>query len=348
MRRVRVGIIGAGMVSQIAHLPVLASDSSVELTSITDVRPDLAQLVAKKFDIPHVYPNHTKLLANENLDLVFICVHRNCATSVISEALDSGHCVFSEKPIGFSSNQISSLIAKAEASSTFLQVGYMRRFDAGVAMFRKVLENWLVSEDQGPLLGGSIRDFCPKYAVSIPAHIRVDSHRSYEIDEWATRPTYLPLHHARAHDVWTNVISHDLNLLRFLMRPQSTAVCSMSSMSDQMQSAILDWDGTPVTIQAGKSDSGRWDQSFEFLFQGGRLILNLPSSMDVTAHASIQKIVAGETVEETVPTPQRTFFEAQMDNLIENVRLGYCTQNSASEALEDMRVIEELWRKHPA
>ena len=56
MRRVKVGVIGTGMISGV-YLKNLTGmfDAVVEVTAVADMMPQSAQLKAEQFDIPNVY-----------------------------------------------------------------------------------------------------------------------------------------------------------------------------------------------------------------------------------------------------------------------------------------------------
>ena len=62
MRKVRLGFIGAGFISQLAHLPTFYSDKRVKITAICDVDKNLLNKVSKKFQIEKTYTSHKEML----------------------------------------------------------------------------------------------------------------------------------------------------------------------------------------------------------------------------------------------------------------------------------------------
>ena len=60
---VRIGLIGAGAVVQVAHMPVLKKLKSVELAAICDVDLPKARALAERFGIRDVFDDIEDLLA---------------------------------------------------------------------------------------------------------------------------------------------------------------------------------------------------------------------------------------------------------------------------------------------
>jgi predicted dehydrogenase len=75
----------------------------------------------------------SELLANPNLDAVFILTRHNSHAAYVESALERGKCVFVEKPLAINREQLEMVRtayarALAENRSPFLMVGFNRRF----------------------------------------------------------------------------------------------------------------------------------------------------------------------------------------------------------------------------
>ncbi len=68
----RVGVIGCGTVSQLAHLPAIRRTAGLELAAVHDPRCRLAELVAARYGSPRVYETYEDLVADQDLDLVVV------------------------------------------------------------------------------------------------------------------------------------------------------------------------------------------------------------------------------------------------------------------------------------
>ena len=83
MKKLKVGIVGAGNIATGAHLPSYQElKDIVEVAAIADIVPERAQAAAEKFGIPHSYASVEEMLANEpELDYVDVCTWTACSCS---------------------------------------------------------------------------------------------------------------------------------------------------------------------------------------------------------------------------------------------------------------------------
>jgi predicted dehydrogenase len=139
----RVGIIGAGRITERAHLPVLNARSDVRVVGLFDPDRDRAGWVATSFGIPAVCVDVDELLRLD-LDVVLIaCPNRFHAEMTIA-ALDVGAHVLCEKPMAISGTEAQAMAEAAERSGRELMVGFANRFRPEVvALERTVREGQL-------------------------------------------------------------------------------------------------------------------------------------------------------------------------------------------------------------
>ena len=69
---IRIGVVGAGAIAQVAHLPALAKLKGTELVSLCDADGPKAHQLADRFGIPNVFTDIEDLLAGPALDGVII------------------------------------------------------------------------------------------------------------------------------------------------------------------------------------------------------------------------------------------------------------------------------------
>ena len=67
---VRIGVVGAGAISQLAHLPVLAKVRDAQLVAVCDNDRPKARALADRFGIPDVFTDIEDLLELDELDAV--------------------------------------------------------------------------------------------------------------------------------------------------------------------------------------------------------------------------------------------------------------------------------------
>lgn len=99
MEKVRVAIIGAGWIAQVAHIPVWKKLENVELVAVCDTVKTRAKAVAEKYKIPQVFTRDEDLLKRDDLDAVDICVPTNMHERLTLDALSAGKHVLVEKPM---------------------------------------------------------------------------------------------------------------------------------------------------------------------------------------------------------------------------------------------------------
>ncbi len=72
-----VGIVGAGAIAQVAHLPALSRMPEVRVVGICDNDVAKARAVAARFGISRVYEDIEDLLADADPQVVAICTPRS-------------------------------------------------------------------------------------------------------------------------------------------------------------------------------------------------------------------------------------------------------------------------------
>ncbi len=136
-RKIRLGVVGAGRIAQVAHLPAIAKAAHVEFVAISDPSPILASGVAKKYDV-EPYTDTEKLL-DLDLDAVLIATPDRFHHPLGMAALNAGKHVLVEKPLASTRALAQELADRAGELGLKLQTGSMRRHDPGLAFAREQL-----------------------------------------------------------------------------------------------------------------------------------------------------------------------------------------------------------------
>ena len=146
-RLLRIGVLGAGAVSQAAHFDACRRARNVELYAICDVAEDLVTRMATIHEPRVTYLNYDEMLADPQVEAVIIAIADQFHVSAASRALAAGKHVLVEKPLGVTVEECEALREQVQASGLLLQVGTMKRFDPGIAFARQ-----FIKEDMGQLL----------------------------------------------------------------------------------------------------------------------------------------------------------------------------------------------------
>lgn len=129
--RIRVGIVGAGAVARIAHLPNYAHDPRVELVGVVDINEQRAGALAQEFNIPATYASVNELIADGGATVVSVCVANAFHAPIVLDALRGGADVLVEKPMTLTTAEAREVVAAARDSGRIVMVGMSNRFNLG-------------------------------------------------------------------------------------------------------------------------------------------------------------------------------------------------------------------------
>lgn len=141
MKKLKIGIVGAGNIAVNAHLPAYPQCDNVEVVAIADLNLDRAKEAAEKFNIPAYYGSVEEMLQNAELDAVDICTWNNGHAPVCIAAAKAGKHVVCEKPMAMSLADAKEMEAAVkEAGVTFMLAVPGRFADENMAV-REMFEN---------------------------------------------------------------------------------------------------------------------------------------------------------------------------------------------------------------
>lgn len=132
----KLGVIGAGLVTSGSHLPVLVNMPGVSVDWICDRSAGVAESVARAYKIPRSFSD---LSHCPDVDVVLVATPVGARKTVIPQALARGWHVFSEKPFAITLEEHDSYIAEARKHGRQLGVGQVRRYAKPTATARELL-----------------------------------------------------------------------------------------------------------------------------------------------------------------------------------------------------------------
>ncbi len=138
--RLRVGIIGAGGISQLVHIPVVRKLPDVEIVAIADLEYAKAATVADRFKIPNYYRDPERLLARDDIDTVHVNTPTNSHLALTLAALSAGKHVLVEKPMARKAAEAYRVAEAAKAADRKLMAAMNLRFRPDSMTLRKFIE----------------------------------------------------------------------------------------------------------------------------------------------------------------------------------------------------------------
>ena len=139
-RLLRVGVLGCGPIAQAAHFESCTKARNAELYAICDVADDLRARMAATHAPRRSFADYDAMLADPELEAVIIATSDAFHVEAARRALEAGKHVLCEKPLATSVEAAESLRAPLAASGCRLQVGHMKRFDAGLEAAKAFLD----------------------------------------------------------------------------------------------------------------------------------------------------------------------------------------------------------------
>jgi len=131
-RRLKVGVLGCGPIAQAAHFESVTKARNADLYAICDVADDLVERMACTHGPEKTFHDYDEMLADPGLEAVIIATSDAFHVPAALAALEAGKHVLCEKPLGVSVEEVEALKEAVRRSGLVLQVGHMKRFDAGL------------------------------------------------------------------------------------------------------------------------------------------------------------------------------------------------------------------------
>ena len=138
---VRVGVIGTGMIGQDHIRRITEVIPGGRVAAVTDVDLDRAGQVAAGLPGARVHPTGQDLIADPGVDAVLVTSWGATHEEYVLAAIAAGKRVFCEKPLApTAAGALRIVEAEMAAGRRLVQVGFMRRYDAGYNALKDTLD----------------------------------------------------------------------------------------------------------------------------------------------------------------------------------------------------------------
>ncbi|MFL5757823.1 MAG: Gfo/Idh/MocA family protein [Chloroflexota bacterium] len=163
MPPIRVGLVGAGNVALIDHIPAYRRRPDLfTVVAVADPTPERRSLAADATGLrpADAHADASELLARDDLDMVDVCTPQHLRRDLVIEACESGRHVLSEKPIATVPRDAADMVAAARLHGVRYGIVHNFLFFPEVLRTREVIEsgeigpvevailNWLSVEDR--------------------------------------------------------------------------------------------------------------------------------------------------------------------------------------------------------
>lgn len=337
----RIGMVGGGMIGQLAHLATFATVPDCRVVALAELRPALGRAVAERFDIAAVYPDHRAMLRDPAIDAVVVVTRRPATGPVVLDALRAGRHVLSEKPMAHTVAQAETLVAAAAAAGRTYAIGCMKRHDAGVEIARDLLDTLRRTGAFGrPVL---VQGWCfaGDIGVARDGFSMTGEQRPDGLDLWPIAPDWVPAPRRDAYAWFLNVNIHLLNLVRFLTGETPRVVASDIDRPGS-RTVGLAFDRCPGVLEFEEFDAAPWHEGVLVRFERGSVRLDLPPPLTPGRSAAVT-VTDGSAPATRVAVPADWAFRRQAAAFVGAVRHGTVPRAAGADAVADMRLAEAAW-----
>lgn len=145
MQEIRWGIIGCGEIANKFATSLKALHSG-ELIAGASKTPDRARDFAEKHGIARSYIDYESLVADAEVDAVYVATTHNFHYENIRLCLEHGKHVLSEKPLTINASQTCDLIELSRKKNLFLMEGLWTRFLPAIGQLTDLLARGVIGE----------------------------------------------------------------------------------------------------------------------------------------------------------------------------------------------------------
>jgi predicted dehydrogenase len=353
--RVRIGVVGCGLIAQVMHLPYLGELSDrFELVAVCDISPGLAAACAERFGAARAYVEPEALLDNE-LDAVLILTSGDHAPIALAAA-GAGLHVFVEKPMALSSQSADEVVRAAADAGVCLMVGMMKRYDPAYERLAALLPD---IDDLRLVRVTTLESPLEPYVAHYPM-LRAGRPSAALLDELRLaeeKAVDLALGDADETTRWCyrwillDSLVHELNLLRGVLGDPT-----------EIRSADLSPRCVGVGLKFGDVDChlswvdlpgiARYKQEFAFYAPEERLTLELPSpflrSMPSKLIAEGGGTGTSESWERAEIVSFEEAFKRELVEFVDCIATGREPRTPGAEGVADVRLCEAIARAHQA
>lgn len=333
----RVGLVGAGGMTQITHLPSLLQIADVELVAVAELDRARAEALAAAYGIPRILGSAEELAAHaELLDCAVVVTLKEHHAAAIIPFLEAGVPVFTEKPLAGSRADAERIHAASISTGTPVMVGYMRQFDPAVQRAKELLAKGSI----GDIRFAQFRDFGGNWQMGAAAlHSLPIDLQPAKLPAAFTASPSPPESIERALTEWIEVWVHDLNLMRHLLG--DPAGVRYSSLGPP-RLAILDYGMYETVLEVGSLSytNAPWDQAATIYGTAGRIgIVHAPPLLFRQPSTLTLHTPTGST---RLDVPAREAFTEEIRYFLRCVRQGITPTPDAAEGVADIALCEQI------
>ncbi|MBE6796934.1 MAG: Gfo/Idh/MocA family oxidoreductase [Ruminococcaceae bacterium] len=234
----KVGVLGVGGISG-AHITAWPRIEGAELVALCDIRPERLE---KYKDSPyHLYTSYEDMIANEELDIIDICLPTYLHVEYSIKSMEKGMHVICEKPISLNREDVKRVYDTAKKMGVKFMVAQVLRFWSEYVFVKDLVD----SGKYGKLLNGYVE--------------RMGDTPKWSWDGWMADPD-------RSGLVPFDLHIHDLDWLIYTFgAPKNISVKRVQKCNNDYMNGIYEYDDFFISAQSAWY-AGKYKFSYGFRF----------------------------------------------------------------------------------
>jgi len=124
----RIGLVGAGSIAQVAELPALAATPGVTIAGVVTRTPESARSNIERWPIERAYDSIPQMIDLAHLDALMVLTPKQVHAQHVELGLRAGLDVFCEKPLTTSLDDARRVANLADETQRILMVAFNRRY----------------------------------------------------------------------------------------------------------------------------------------------------------------------------------------------------------------------------
>lgn len=143
--KLRISIIGCGQICE-AHLREIDHIAGADVVAVCDILHPLAEDVADRFNIRHVFSSYRTMMNETQPDVVHITTPPHTHAEIGFEAIAGGCHIYLEKPFGLNYQQAEEIVQAAKARGVIVCAGFSQLYDLVSARAREYIGSGKLGE----------------------------------------------------------------------------------------------------------------------------------------------------------------------------------------------------------
>jgi scyllo-inositol 2-dehydrogenase (NAD+) len=323
--RLAIGLIGAGRLGRVYARDLASRIAETKLVAIADPVESVAKQVAEEFDVARFYADPMAMIDDPAVDALVIVSPTHTHRELVIAAASRKKPTFCEKPPALSLDEVAEMREAVSSSGMFLQMGFMRRFDAGYASAKRQIEEG---------------------RIGIPLVFKSTSRDPF-------RPSLEYANPKSSGGMLLDMGIHDFDLARWFMGEVRTVSTIGATIAYPELATVGDIDNAiaSLTFSSGKLGVVDLSRSGIYGYDISTEILGLEGTLKIgyLRETPVMLLTKNSVAHDTVPYFMERFRDAyttQLQNFAQNVQQERPAPITIEDGLEALRIGVAATRAH--